>query len=144
MPTEAPSVPAEILVLASSDAEVRLIQKAAGTDRLNVVGECPDVLLFLNREDRYSRAPRPDLILLDLDLSNESDCATLTQIKSHLEWKRIPVIVLASSATYAQVEQAYDLHANAYLVKPENEEKFVAMIGTTLHFWLKLARLPRG
>jgi len=86
---------------------------------------------------------RPDLILLDLDLDNTADCELLSQIKDDSDFKRIPVVVLASSESDDNIFQAYSLHANAYICKPPDREEYVKVIRATLHFWLALARLPR-
>jgi chemotaxis family two-component system response regulator Rcp1 len=143
MQTQAPSVAAEILLLEQNDEEVALIREATRTSNLSVVLECPDILSFLRRQGKYSAAPRPDLILLDLELSRVEDCEVLTELKKDAGFKRIPVVVLATSAAYDDVFQAYDLHANAYICKPAEREEFVRVIRATLHFWLALARLPK-
>lgn len=143
MPTEAPSAVAEILLLEKIPEEVTLIKEATQNSRLSVVSECPEVLSFLRRQDHYSDAPRPDLILLDLDLSLTEDCEVLTEIKKDPAFKRIPVIVLASSDKREDVFQAYDLHANAYIPKPDDRGELLKIIRATLHFWLLLARLPK-
>jgi DNA-binding NarL/FixJ family response regulator len=144
MITEAPSTAAEILLLAEDADEVTLIRRAVETNRLNVVQRCPAVLSFLRRQDEYSDSPRPDLILLDVDLSRKEDCQMLEQIKMDDDFKRIPVVVLASDDAYERISQAYDLHANAYILKPGEQQEFIRVIRATLNFWLKLARLPRA
>src|SRR5579883_1559073 len=127
MPAEAPSITTDILLLSKKAEEVGLIQRAAETNRISVVEECPDVLRFLRQQEGYIDAPRPDLILLDLDLSKTEDCEILTDIKKDPRFKRIPVVVLASSDRYEDVFQAYDLHANAYLCKPPSQEQLVTV-----------------
>lgn len=143
MPTEAPIAAAEILLLAQQQHDVAIVKRATGTSNLNVVGTCPDVLSWLRREGDYDRATRPDLILLDLDLSDDRDCDLLCQIKEDPDFKRIPVVVLASSESHENIFQAYSLHANAYICKPADSEEYVRIIRATLHFWLALAKLPR-
>ena len=142
MRAEAPSVSAEILLLSDKDQDIRLVRGAAKTSHVNVVGDCPDVLSFLRRESRFIDSPRPDLILLDLDLSNPEHCDALREIKGEDAFRRIPVIVMAANDSPAIIQDAYNLHANAYVVKPKEPEDFVRLIDTTLTFWLKLARLP--
>jgi CheY-like chemotaxis protein len=142
MPAEALSAAAEILLLADKDQDVLLVRGAAHTNNINVVPGCPQVLSFLRREQGYGDCPRPDLILLDLDLSNPEDCDTLREIKEDTAFRRIPVIVLAANDTHAVIQDAYNLHANAYIVKPKEPEEFVRVVKATLSFWLKLARLP--
>lgn len=143
MTIEAPSAAAEILLLADKDEEVLLVKDAAQTNHVNVVGGCPEVLDFLHRKKGYRDSPRPDLILLDLDLSHPEHCETLRQIKDGTEFRRIPVIVMAASDSPKHIQDAYHLHANAYIVKPRNSEEFVRVIKATLAFWLQLARLPK-
>jgi len=143
MLTQAPSVATEILLLEKSTPEIYLIQEAAANLNLTVVPECPDIVDFLRRQGKYANAPRPDLILLDLDLSRPEDCETLSGIKKDSSFRRIPVVVIASSEDAQNVLQAYDLHANAYIQKPAEPEEFVKVVRATLHFWLALVRLPK-
>jgi CheY-like chemotaxis protein len=141
--TQAPSVATEILLLEESPAEISLIKEATVNLNLSVVPACPDILSFLRRQGEYAEAPRPDLILLDLDLSRQEDCEMLADIKKDPEFRRIPVVVLASSEDAQHVFQAYDLHANAYIRKPPDREELVRTVRETLHFWLALVRLPK-
>ncbi|MGA2595526.1 MAG: response regulator [Bryobacteraceae bacterium] len=144
MPTEAPSLAAEILLLEQDAAQLAVFEEATENNHLNIVGECASILDFLRRQGTHSKAPRPDLILLDLDLSDKEGCEMLAGIKKDRQLKRIPVVVLAASESYKDVFQAYDLHANAYICKPGDRGEFVKALRATLHFWLALARLPRG
>ena len=143
MLTEAPSITAEILLLEQNLEDAALIQTAVENNRVTVLTECPDVLSFLRRQEQYASAPRPDLILLDLELSNKADCEMLSEIKQDPLFKRIPVVVLANSASYQDIFQAYDLHANAYICKSADRDHFARIIRATLHFWLALVRLPQ-
>ncbi|HZU23943.1 MAG TPA: response regulator [Bryobacteraceae bacterium] len=143
MPTEAPTAAAEILLLTQRAEDLEVIRQATETNRLNVVSRCPDILSWLRREGQYGTAVRPDLILLDLDLSNQEDCELLSQVKEDPDFRRIPVVVLAASESQENIYQAYSLHANAYICKPPDRQDFVRVIRATLHFWLALARLPR-
>ncbi|HLJ50781.1 MAG TPA: response regulator [Bryobacteraceae bacterium] len=143
MLTAAPSVTAEILLLEQNDDEVAVFEEATGTNHLNVVADCPTILRFLRRQGDQSQAPRPDLILLDLDLSDKIGCEMLSEIKQDPTLRRIPVVVLAASDSYDNIFQAYDLQANAYVRKPDEKEQLITVLRVTLHFWLSLARLPR-
>lgn len=143
MPTEARTITAEILLLEQNVADAALIVAAVENNHVTVLSECPDILGFLRREEKYAGAPSPDLIILDVELSNKADCAMLSGIKQDPAFKRIPVVVLASSISYEDIFQAYDLYANAYICKPANPEELSAVIRATLHFWLALARLPK-
>ena len=143
MPTEAPSITAEILLLEENPDDAALIQRAIENSRVTVLAECQDVLRFLHRQDKYESAPRPDLIMLDLDLSRKADCEMLVEIKEDPRLKRIPVIILASSLSHEDIFHAYDLHANAYICKPAERDHFARVIRATLHFWVALVRLPQ-
>jgi CheY-like chemotaxis protein len=143
MLTEAPSLATEILLLEKRPDEISLIQEAMTDRNLSVVPECPDIICFLRRQGKYANAPRPDLILLDLDLSLTEDCEMLTEIKKDPAFRRIPVVVLASSKAPENVFQAYDLHANAYIRKPVDRNELVKVLREILHFWLALVRLPK-
>ena len=99
MKTQAPSVAAEILLLSEHADEVQLVRCAVETGNLSVVEACGAVLEYLRREGRYTLAARPDLILLDLDVSNQAECEVLQDIKRDPEFKRIPVVVLAADGS---------------------------------------------
>lgn len=144
MPIEAPSITAEILLLEQNVDDAELIQEAVENNHVTVLTKCPDILSFLRRQDKYESAPRPDLILLDLDLSSKADCEMLRQIKDDPRLKRIPVVVLASSVSYEDIFQAYELHANAYICKPADRDDLTRIVRATLHFWLALVRLPKN
>lgn len=143
MRAEAPSATAEILLLADKDPDVILIKGAIESNNITVVSGCPQVLSFLRREQGYRESPRPDLILLDLDLTNPDDCDMLRDIKQDPQFRRIPVVVMAANDSHTAIQDAYNLHANAYIVKPKEPQEFIRVVKATLSFWLKLARLPR-
>ncbi len=143
MPTETAIRAGEILLLEQRSRETALIKKAVENSRISVVTKSPDILKFLRRQGSYARASRPDLVLLDLKLSRTEDCEMLEELKRDPLLKRIPVVVLASSVSYEEIFEAYDLHANAYLCKPATRKDYLRVLRATLHFWLDLARLPR-
>jgi DNA-binding NarL/FixJ family response regulator len=133
---------ADILLLSDREDETELIRTAASARALHVVSACGDVLRFLRRQGSYRDSPRPDLIILDLDLANSEECDTLTEIKDDQELRRIPLVVLAKNEAPALAGRAYDLRANAYVRKPEHTDDFLEMIRGVVRFWLELARLP--
>ncbi len=143
MPIEAVVAASEILLLAKREEEIAVIREATDCHSLSVVSECPDVVSFLRQQGKYANATRPDLILLDMDLSNTEECEVLTEIKKNSEFKRIPIVVIASSERYEDVFHAYDLHANAYIRKPADRTELVRVLRATLQFWLTLVRLPK-
>lgn len=142
MKAEAPSLAAEILLLADREEEVSLVRTAAETGHVNVVQGCPSVLSFLRRQGSFVGSPRPDLVILDLDLADQEHCEVLKQIKQDSGFRAIPVVVLASEASPSSVQLAYELHANACLIKPREREEFLRVMRATMTFWLTLARLP--
>lgn len=144
MSTEASTLTAEILLLEQNAEDAALIAEAVENNRVTVLDECIDILAFLRREAKYAGAPRPDLVLLDLDLSRIDDSEMLSALKKEPQFKRIPVVVMASSMSHEDIFQAYDLHANAYICKPPLREDFLFVLRATLHFWLNLVRLPRN
>ncbi len=143
MRTEAPAGAAQILLLADRAEDITLIKSAADQHKINHVERCPAVLSFLRRQSEFSDCPRPDLIILDLNLSDRDHCETLQEIKEDADFKRIPVVVMARDDSPAAIRGAYSLHANAYVIKPAEPEEFARVIKATLTFWLDLARLPK-
>src|SRR5438309_4402083 len=133
---------ADILLLSDRDDETELVRTAASARSLHVVSACSDVLPFLRRQGSFRDSPKPDLIILDLDLANAEQCDTLTQIKDDQELRRIPLVVLAKNDAPEMAVRAYDLRDNAYVRKPDDCEGFLDAIRGVLRFWLELARLP--
>jgi CheY-like chemotaxis protein len=143
MSTETPIQTGEILLLEQNSRETALIRKSVENGHLSVVTKSPEILAFLRRQGKYAKAARPDLVLLDLKLSDSEHCEVLKELKRDPLLKRIPVVVLASSVSYEEIFEAYELHANAYICKPATRKDYVRVLRETLHFWLHLVRLPR-
>jgi CheY-like chemotaxis protein len=99
-------------------------------------------LAFLRREEPYQGVPRPDLVLLDLNLPRMDGRELLGIIKSHEDWRRIPVIVLTTSNDDRDIRKAYNLHANCFITKPVQLEDFLAVVQSIQEFWLTIVRLP--
>lgn len=137
---EASGEPVQILLLAQRAADIEKIKEALGRESLTVLADSLAFIQFLRRRGEYESALRPDLLLLDLDLPDGSDLQPLLEIKEDPLLKRIPMVVLAAGDE--NIRTLYTLRANAYMVKPVEEREFIDMIRTTLHFWLKMARLP--
>src|SRR5262249_55440258 len=98
---------------------------------------------FLHREDPYTHAPRPDLILLDLNLPRKDGREVLAEIKADADLKVIPVVVLTTSQADEDVVQAYGLHTNCYIAKPVDFAQFTAIVQAIAHFWFSVVALPR-
>ncbi|MEK6760030.1 MAG: response regulator [Deltaproteobacteria bacterium] len=136
----------EILMVEDNPADVRLTREAFKDakvlNNMSVVGDGEEALLFLRRKGAYSDAPRPDLILLDLNLPKKDGREVLAEIKSDPLLKRIPVVVLTTSEDEKDVLKAYDLHVNAYITKPVNLDQFMKVVEAVEDFWLTVVKLP--
>jgi chemotaxis family two-component system response regulator Rcp1 len=138
--------PIQILLIEDSPSDQLLAQSAlAETDlphRLQTVPDGEEALAYLRSEGCYQAATRPDLILLDLNLPRKDGREVLSEIKAHDELKRIPVVVLTTSAADADIEQAYALHANCYITKPVDFDDFKRAVRSIRDFWFNVVRLP--
>jgi CheY-like chemotaxis protein len=137
----------QILLVEDSPGDVSLTREAMYGARvaneLHVVGDGEAALAFLRGGPGYENRPRPDLVLLDLNLPRKSGREVLREMKADAELKHIPVIVLTTSAAEADVLQAYQLHANAYVTKPVAFAEFLETLQQLEGFWLQVVRLPR-
>ncbi len=111
---------------------------------LHMVSNAEEALLFLQQQEAYANAPRPDLIMLDLDLPKMHGHELLKIIKQDLKLKLIPVIVFTSSIEQKDILESYNLKANCYLNKPYNLEDFLAVVQKSLNFWLNFSKLPQS
>ncbi len=138
--------PIEILLVEDNPGDVRLAVEALGdakvANRLHVVEDGVEAMSFLRREARYADVPRPDLILLDLNLPRKDGREVLAELKQDVDLKRIPVVVLTSSAAEQDVVQAYNLHANCYITKPVDLDQFLKVVRSIEDFWLIVVKLP--
>jgi two-component system, chemotaxis family, response regulator Rcp1 len=138
--------PIEILLIEDNPADIRLTQEAFREARLqntlHVVQDGVSAMSFIRQTAPFQQAPRPDLILLDLNLPKKDGREVLKEIKSDPHIRTIPVVVLTTSDDEADVLRSYDLHANAYLVKPIDILQFIKMIQTLEDFWLSVVKLP--
>ncbi|MBI5441318.1 MAG: response regulator [Deltaproteobacteria bacterium] len=138
----------EILLVEDNPGDARLAAGALRDGglriRLHHVVDGVEALAFLRREDPWVDAPRPALILLDLNLPRKNGLEVLAEVKADPVLRRIPVVVLTTSAAEEEVGRAYDLHANCYITKPLEIESFLRVMRTVEAFWLTVARLPRA
>ncbi len=138
--------PIEILLIEDNPADIRLTQEAFREARLqntlHVVQDGVSAMAFIRQTAPFQQAPRPDLILLDLNLPKKDGREVLKEIKSDPHIRTIPVVVLTTSDDETDVLRSYDLHANAYLVKPIDILQFIKMIQTLEDFWLSVVKLP--
>jgi CheY-like chemotaxis protein len=137
---------AHILLVEDNKADVRLTREALRMGKvkgeMSVARSAKEALAMLRGEGSYHGAPRPHLILLDLNLPGMGGLELLAEIKGDPDLRRIPVIVLTTSRAEEDVRRAYDLHANCYVAKPAGLDRFVEMVKAIEGFWLKLAELP--
>jgi chemotaxis family two-component system response regulator Rcp1 len=138
--------PIEILLIEDNPGDVRLTQEALRecrvNNRMSVAQDGVEAMRFLRRESPHEQAPRPDLILLDLNLPRKDGWEVLAEIKADSDLRRIPVVILTSSNEQEDVKKGYNLHANSYLTKPVDLENFVRVMHAVDHFWLQVVVLP--
>jgi CheY-like chemotaxis protein len=138
--------PVEILLAEDNPGDVKLTRKALEKGRLannlHVVNDGVETMQFLRGEGKYEGRPRPDLVLLDLNMPRKDGREVLEDIKRSPDLKRIPVVVLTSSEAEEDVLRSYELHANAYLTKPVDFGGFIDVVGTLEEFWLQVVKLP--
>lgn len=136
----------EILLVEDNPGDAFLTKEALResrfSHRLSVVEDGEEAMRFLRKEGKYQDAPRPDLILLDLNLPKMDGRELLAEIKEDPQLRHIPVIVLTTSDARQDVWGAYKLHANCYLTKPIQMEDFLHKVRSVEDFWLTVVRLP--
>jgi len=138
--------PVEILLVEDNRPDARLIEEILRQGRvpknISVVTEGDEALAFLQRRGVHAEAPRPALVVLDLNLPGRDGRELLREIKGDPALRRIPVVVLTTSDAPGDVQQAYDLQANAYIVKPVGLDAFTEVILAIEQFWLAIALHP--
>jgi two-component system, chemotaxis family, response regulator Rcp1 len=137
---------AEILLVEDNPADVRLTMEAMREskmhNRVTVVSDGEQALDYLCRRGRFAAAPRPDIILLDLNLPKKDGREVLQEIKALNELRRIPVVVLTTSQAEEDICRTYDLHANCYITKPMDLDRFIEVVQQIEGFWLSIVSLP--
>ena len=140
------SKPIEILLVEDNAGDARLAREALRDakvrNNLTWLSDGEEALAFLRREGKYSHAPRPDLILLDLNLPRKDGREVLTEIKADDNFRRIPVVILTTSQAEEDILKAYHLNANCYIPKPVDLERFLTVVKTIEDFWLTIVKLP--
>ncbi len=138
--------PIEILLAEDNPGDVRLTQEALKEGKilvnLSVVTNGEETLAFLRRQGEYADAPRPDLILLDLNMPRKSGQEVLAEVKSDEHLRRIPVVILTASQAEQDIIRGYDLHANSYVTKPVDLEQFISVVQSIEEFWFMVVKLP--
>ncbi len=138
--------PIEVLLVEDDEGDVLMTREALEEgkvlNRLNVVGDGVEAVSYLRRDGDYADAVRPDLVLLDLNLPKRDGRQVLEEIKADPDLRRIPIVVLTTSEAEEDVLRSYDLHANAYVTKPVDFERFVEVIRQIDEFFISVVRLP--
>lgn len=138
--------PVEILLIEDSPGDARLTREALRDSKvynnLSVVEDGVEALAYLRHEAGYENAPRPDIILLDLNLPRKDGRAVLEEIKADPDLKRIPVLILTTSADDKDILSSYDLHANCYITKPVDLWRFITIVKSIETFWFSIVKLP--
>jgi len=145
-PTANYAGPLEVLLVEDSVGDVRLTREAFKDAKvhinLHVAADGVEAMAFLQREGKHANVPRPDLILLDLNLPKKDGREVLKEIKASTTLGSIPVVILTTSASEADILRSYRLHANCYITKPVNLEGFLEVVKSIDNFWLSVVKLP--
>ncbi len=138
--------PVRILLVEDNPGDIRLTQEALKENKLrnslSVVQDGVEAMEFLQRRGNYENAPRPDIILLDLNLPKKDGRQVLEEIKDDPALKCIPVVILTTSRAEEDIVRTYNLHANCYITKPVELEQFIAVVKSIEDFWLTIVKLP--
>jgi chemotaxis family two-component system response regulator Rcp1 len=138
--------PIDILLVEDNPGDADLAREALEGGKLNnklfVVGDGEAAMDFLHKSGAYAQMPRPDLILLDLNLPRKDGREVLADIKADMDLKRIPVVILTTSQSEEDVLKSYNLHANCYITKPIDLGQFIRVVRSIEDFWLSIVVLP--
>ncbi|GAA5077441.1 two-component system response regulator [Thermocatellispora tengchongensis] len=140
--------PIEVLLVEDDPGDVLLTQEAFEhnkvRNRLHVVNDGEDAMDFLRRQGEYADVPRPDLILLDLNLPRKDGLEVLAEVKADADLRAIPVVVLTTSEAEEDILRSYNLHANAYVSKPVDFTQFIRVVRQIDDFFVTVVKLPRS
>ncbi|MEW5820627.1 MAG: response regulator [Cyanobacteriota bacterium] len=138
--------PIDILLVEDNPGDVRLTKESLKEGKvkntLYVATDGIEAMQFLKKEGKFSNAPRPDLILLDLNLPKKDGKELLADIKNDNDLKSIPVVILTTSKADEDILQTYKLHANCFITKPVDLEQFIHVVQSIENFWLTIVKLP--
>jgi chemotaxis family two-component system response regulator Rcp1 len=136
----------QVLLVEDSPGDIRLTKEALKDAKihinLQVARDGEQAMSYLMREGAYANAPRPDLILLDLNLPKKDGREVLQEIKENPTLKIIPVVILTTSASEADILRSYSLHANCYITKPVTLDGFLTVVKSIEDFWMSVVKLP--
>jgi CheY-like chemotaxis protein len=146
MRTKIAAKPIEILLVEDSKGDVGLIEEvfeeAKIRNNLHIAEDGEEAIQFLNNKGQFLDAPRPDIILLDLNLPKKDGREVLEEVKGDDNLKNIPIVVLTTSKAEEDILRSYNLHANAYITKPVDFNQFLKVVKSIEDFWLEVVKLP--
>ncbi len=135
-----------ILLVEDNPADVRLTQEAFKTTRipnqLHIVRDGAEAMAYLEQTGRFANVPRPDMILLDLNLPKKDGREVLALIKQSSKYKQIPVVILTTSSEEEDIAHTYNHHANCFITKPADLDEFLDVVKSIETFWLSVVQLP--
>jgi chemotaxis family two-component system response regulator Rcp1 len=138
--------PIEILMVEDNPGDVRLTVEALKEGKVrnnfHTVADGVEALAFLRRQGEYAKSPRPDLVLLDLNLPKMNGREVLAEIKQDPDLRRIPVVILTVSKAEQDILKTYNLYANCYITKPVDLDQFLSVVKSIENFWLTVVMLP--
>ena len=138
--------PVEILLVEDNEGDVGLVEEVLEEAKIrniiHVANDGEEAILFLHGYGKFSGSPRPDIILLDLNLPKKDGREVLKEIKENDNLKNIPIVILTTSGAEKDILRAYELHANAYVTKPLDFDEFIKVVESIASFWLEIVRLP--
>jgi two-component system, chemotaxis family, response regulator Rcp1 len=138
--------PVDVLLVEDNPGDVRLtievLKEAKIINKLSVATDGVEAMDFLQKKGKFQDAPRPDLILLDLNLPKKDGREVLAEIKTDPDLKRIPVVILTTSQDEQDILKSYNLHANCYITKPVDLTQFIAVVKAVENFWVSIVKLP--
>jgi two-component system response regulator len=147
-PNESSLHPIEILLVEDNPGDSRLAKEALKESKLKnnlyVAEDGVEAMNFLYKKGKYSKMPRPDLVILDLNLPKKDGREVLAEIKNDDNLKRIPVVILTISKAEEDILKTYNLHANCYVTKPLDLDQFMKVVRSIEDFWLTIVKLPNG
>ncbi len=138
--------PIEILMVEDNPGDVRLtveaLKEGKVRNNLHTVADGVQAMAFLRRQGQYAKVPRPDLVLLDLNLPKMDGREVLAEIKEDPDLRRLPVVILTVSKAEQDILKSYNLHANCYITKPVDLDQFLGVVKSIEDFWLTVVMLP--
>lgn len=136
-----------ILLVEDNEGDIVLTREALTSgkikNRISVVRDGEEALHFLHKQGKFSSAEKPDLILLDINLPKIDGIEVLTEIKNNADLKSIPVVMLTTSSSEKDIAAAYQNHANCYITKPVDLDKFLQIVTAIEDYWISIVRLPK-